>query len=300
MAGRRIALIVLILLPLPVAVFYLSGYIVQALGPSYDTLKVRQLEPTSDAKAVPKPLPPKAFRRERLVYSISSWLGNSGTVTLEIGPLITDDSGRRFYQMNIELETNKTTSAIYVMKGTAAVAFDAVTLLPLVYEQNIRSGMGITGGKIRRRKLLFDQEKHTLDYWKAKGKDGELKHRRQRKIPEGAHHFLTIIPMFQHTPLKAGQKLEFTTTDRKRDMRITGSVLREEPYDDIHGKKRTALVLETTTDLGKEDVEGGSLLIWLDEESHIPVRLDVKIPLGTMTGKLVSRTEIKEPAPKAK
>jgi hypothetical protein len=267
-------------------------------NPDVPVENIGQTVPPDDvAPDEPEPPPVKQFPRERLVYSVTSWLGRSGGITMEIGPLSKTPEGRPFYEMQLTLETNQVTSAIYVMKGTVAVAFDAVSLLPLIYEQNIRSGLGITGGSVRRKKLQFDHQNRLLKYWKAKGSKDELKYQRQRVFPEGAHHFLTLLIALRHTELKAGDTMKYVTLDRKRDIEVTGSVLREEHYRDLKGQRQTALVLETRTDFGKEEMEQGVFLIWVDKASHIPVQLEVEIPLGTMTAKLERRIEIAEPVP---
>ncbi len=244
----------------------------------------RQVEPRLLVKILPC---------ERLLYDVTSPLGESGTITVEVSPLLTLEDGRNAYRITYTLHTVPAVAAIYVLKGQVTTLIDARTLLPLEYEQQVVSGLGIKGGERKHEKLVYDRTAHTLTYYKEPdGQEGVWRLKNTRPIPPDAQHFTSLFYFIRDINMQPDGQLNATISDRKRDFPVIAAVLREEDYEAPDGATRQAVVLHTKSDFGKEEVQGADFLIWLDKEDRYPVRIDAKTKWGTISGKLVNRTII--------
>ena len=240
----------------------------------------------------------KVLPTEHLEYQASSWLGEAGTITVDVGPLTKLEDGTASYRIVYTLEASKTVSAIYIMKGQVTAVVDARTLLPIEFEEQMRTGLAIRGGRDKHKKLVYNRNTNKVDYYKIdkKSKTKELKYSRSRQVPPNTHHFTSLLYFIRFVDFKPGEEVAVLMSDRKRDLTITASVLREADYKALDGTTRKAIVLKTVTDFGKEDIKDSTFNIWLDKKERHPVRMSAKLKWGTVKLKLVKRTIKKAPA----
>jgi len=234
----------------------------------------------------------KVLPTEHLEYQASSWLGEAGTITIDVGPLTKLEDGTASYRIVYTIEASKTVSAIYIMKGQVTAIIDARTLLPIEFEEKMRTGLAIKGGRDKHKKLVYNRDANKVDYYKIDKKSAEktLKYNRSRRIPPNTHHFTSLLYFIRFIDFEPGREVTVPMSDRKRDLTIKASVLREENYKALDGTKRKAIALKTVTDFGKEDIKGSTFNIWLDKEERYPVRMEAKLKWGTVKLKLVKRT----------
>lgn len=235
----------------------------------------------------PRNAPFKLIPGERLDYAVTSWLIR-GIITVDVSPLLTLDDGTRAHRIVYTLKPDDTVSAGYVMRGQLSMILDTATLLPIEYEERMTTGLAITGGRPKRKKLVYDRVNGTVLYYKSKNGD-ELQYRRKREIPPNTHHLASLPYYFRVVAMKPGDVVSVDISDRKRDVTISADVLREEDYVAWDGSTRTALVLKTVTDFGKEDIGDTEFFVWLDKAERFLVRLDATTRLGTISAKLVKR-----------
>jgi len=239
----------------------------------------------------------KIIPHERLLFTVSSPLGDAGSITVDVSPLLTLPNSAPAYRITYTFETSPNISAVYVVKGQTSALLDAATLLPIEYEENFTSGLGVTGGDDKHKKLVYDQTNHHLQYYAEDGKTGRLVAKKPpRPIPPDAQHFATMIYYIRDLPMEPGQQLSVVMSDRKNDLTVRAAVLREDNYTALDGSTRKALVLRTVADFGNENLKGSEFEIWLDREFRFPVRLDAKTRFGTISGKLVQRTILQDAA----
>ena len=289
------AVLVLILLPVG---FYAAGWIRQQVIEEPKPLVPRPPTNPSPGKVPPGwRVPCKRLPAEHLAYNIAFQGAASGTATLATGPLTKHEDGRPAYRVVCTIRTNDRISALYVLRGQAIVLLDAATLLPIEFEHKVASGLAISS-RIKHRKLVYDQAGHQLHYYKAKDDTGP-EFRRSRNIPPDAHHYLSLLYFLRHAPLDVGKTLTAMTAEKKRDVPIEVRVLREEDYSLPSGERRRALVLETRSDLGKEEMQGARFRAWLDRADRFLLRLDVKTKWGTISATLTERTVTGDATPKA-
>lgn len=234
----------------------------------------------------------KILPSEHLEYRASSWMGETGTVTVDVGPLTKHKDGSASYRIIYTLETSKKVSAVYIMKGQVTALIDAKTMLPLEAEEQMRTGLAISGGEDKHTKLVYDRTKNEVTYYKRrrKSENKELRFKDARKIPPDTHHFTSLLYYVRFVDIEPGREVAVPMSDRKRDLTIKASVLREEDYKALDGTTRKAIVLKTVTDFGKEDIKDSTVHMWLDKEERYLVRIKVKLKWGTVKLELVKRT----------
>ncbi len=257
----------------------------------------------------PRPRPPfKIIPHEHLEFAVSSWLGDSGTIKVDVSPLLALDDGRKAYRITYSFATSDKISAVYLLKGQASVLVDALTLAPYEYEEQIISGFGVTGGHAKHTKLVYDQTNHEIHYYKERDKDEkgvkdgkiELRLRSTRKIPPNAQHFTSLLYLVRDLAIQPGGRIEALISDAKHDLAVQASAAGEKDYEAPSGEKRKALVLKTASDFGKPEIKESDFSIWLDKAERFPVRLDAATKWGTISARLVKRTIIKDPATESK
>jgi len=238
--------------------------------------------------------PFKSIPVERLTYHVTSWLGESGTLVAEVGPLRERPDGSGAYRVVYTLETADAISAAYVLKGQVTVLLDAATLLPLEYEEKLITGLGVTGGREKHKKFVYDHARHTLTYYRDRGHGLEL--RRARAIPPGAQHYASLAYWLRAASLTPNGRLEVPVSVKRRDLTVALEVLREEPYEAPNSSVRTAVVLRCATSFGHEDIEGAEFRVWLDRAERFVVRVDAATPWGTISAELTERRVLQEPS----
>ena len=66
------------------------------------------------------------------------------------------------------LRTSPAVTAIYALKGQLRVVIESGSLLPREFEEQIVRGLGITGGRPKHTKLVYNQARRTLQYYKER------------------------------------------------------------------------------------------------------------------------------------
>ncbi len=238
----------------------------------------------------------KTFPCERMRYDVVSWVGKTGSVEIEVSPLLEELPGPPAYRIVYTLQTTPAVSAVYAVKGQMSVLVDAGTLLPREYEERMTTGPGIMGGHNKHNKFVYNQVKHELLYYKEKDKQKGLELRRTRQIPPNAQHFGSLLYFLRYAPLKPGDDINIVVSGKSRDETTNVSVLRHEDYVTPDGRKGEAIALKADSNFGKEEMEGVTFLAWLDKSERFLVRLDAKTKWGTISARLVKRTVLKDAA----
>ncbi len=244
---------------------------------------------------------------EQLEYEVSSsWLGRGGTVVAETSPRFVLEDGTAAHAITFTLRTNPVLAAVYVLKGQLRVVVESGSLLPREFEEEIVRGLGITGGRPKHTKFVYDQVRHTLAYYKER--DSRLVLRRTREgLPPQTHHFLSLLFYLRGVSLTAGQTIEVPMSSPKRDIVLRLTVLGDEEYAAPAGERRKGIAIDVTVarTLGDEDDDDEkddrlkSFRVLLDKEGRYPVRLDVEVALGTMSAQLIRRTLAEGTPPKS-
>jgi len=273
---------------------------VTLLGGLYLASYIRQ-----GRKKEPPPLF-KVFPRERLTYDILYGTTKAGTVTVRLSGLLDRPAGSRAYRVSYQVKTVRAVGAVYRVDGHISVLIDAATLLPIEYEEKLTKGT-LFKEKTRHRRYVYDRVNHELRYYRKKSENGGFKLRRKpRKIPSGAQHYTSLLYFIRSVPLETGTNFSATISDRKKDITVGLSVIREENYTAPSGEQRKAVVLRATLVASEDQIKEADppdwlnkSELWLDKEEHFPVRLDATTRWGTMAARLAQRTLLEDPASQA-
>jgi len=242
--------------------------------------------------------PSRIFPHEQLDYAVTSWVGNAATIAVNVGPQCLTEDGAPAHFVTYTINTVGLMSRIYIIRGRVTALIDAETLLPYEYAENVKAGVGITGGSIKRIKLEFDRSENLLRYYRAERDRRPIAFRRSREIPPDTHHLSSLLYFFRYyDDYEVGKEITVPMSDRKRDFHIIATVLREENYVTSPGLSEAAYVLEMDTDFGSDAVRQTSLTVWLDKREHYPVRLDARTRWGRISASLVRRTVTENDAP---
>jgi hypothetical protein len=206
---------------------------------------------------VPPPIIP--MEPEQLRFVVDSWLGASGEIITEIGELTKYDGRIPAYPVAIHFQTTDLISKVYIVRGTFDIILDARTMRPLVIEERSRTGLGITGGRRYHRKILFDRESGTLEFYELLRHTGKLRFKSKRRFPVDSHHFVSLAFAARTIGLKMGAELKAVLSGEREDLPVRATVIREAEYDDPSGGTRDAFVLETANDFGKDEMRNASI-----------------------------------------
>src|SRR5690606_5744499 len=103
-----------------------------------------------------------------------------------------------------------------------------------------------------------------------------------------SQNIISAIYYLRSFSLVPGKKLEFKVADDGKNYTFKGEVLRREEIDTAAGKLKT-VVVRPTFELEDKFKPTGENLLWLtDDERKLIVRLESKIKIGTLVGKLKS------------
>ncbi len=242
------------------------------------TLKT-EFEPIASPKdSLPVPLrklDQKALQApEKLLFDIIwggwsfSWI-NAGQATLELLP--TDKP----YQWKIQslARGNSFFQSFYPVQDTVASIIDARGIYPVRFEKHLHEGTynaHITAS--------YDQNLHVL-----RTQDTSL------SIDPFTHDVLSAFYFIRTQKLKVGDSLELAAVSGKKKYNLKVLCHGREDVEVPAGKFHTLVVEPVLKEDGLFKAKG-KLTIWVtDDEAHMPVKMQSKIPVGSIKAELVSK-----------
>lgn len=221
---------------------------------------------------------------EKVTLSLSYFNMVAGYLDLEVLPFV-EVNGKKSYAFKITARSNSLFSNFYAVDDQAITYVDYETLLPFNFQMSIKESKQL--GDIR---TFFDWKKLKGSYWAKKvHKDkGERNKEFEWDIKSHSQNVVSAIFYLRVFTLTPGKKLQFRVADDGKNVVFSGEVLRREEISTDIGTIKTVVVKPTL------QVDGvfkpvGDIFIWLtdDDRKHV-VRLESKIKIGTLVGKLKS------------
>lgn len=231
------------------------------------------------AEASPPPLrvvEQKALKApEKLLFDVI-WGGwsfrwvHAGKATLELLP--SDNPSE--WKIQSLAWCNKFFQSFYPVRDTVTSIIDSRGIYPLRFEKRLHEGSYHASET-----AIYDQAAHTL-----RTKDTLL------SIEPFTHDVLSAFYFIRTQKLRVGDTLHLEAVSGKKKYRL--KVL-------CHGRETIKVPAGTFNTLVVEPVlmgEGlfkakGKLTIWVtDDESHMPVKMESKIPVGSIKAELVSKS----------
>ena len=233
---------------------------VRFLGPQYvevqDSISLRNINQ-------------KVFKEpERFLFDINwGWI-NAGQATLELKK----GAKPNLWKIQSLAWCNKFFQAFYPVHDTIFSIIDSRGLYPVHFEKNLHEGR--YEAHIR---SWFDQEKH-----KAWLMDTIC------EIEPFTHDILSAFYFIRSQVLIPGNKFTIAAVSGKKKYNLVVKCHKRETITVPAGKFKTIVVEPIIQGVGLFVKKKGKLTIWLsDDNSHIPIKMKSKIPVGSITAELI-------------
>ncbi len=192
-------------------------------------------------------------------------------------------NGVRSHRFRITIKSNSVFSRFYAVDDMATTYVNHENLLPFNFEISVKESKQLADIK-----SFFDWEKLKGNYWEKRvSKDkGERSKSIEWEIKPYSQNVISAIFYLRNFTLTPGKKLAFPVADEGRNIVFKGDILRKEKLKTDVGTFDTVVIRP------QFEVDGvfkptGDILIWLtDDERKFIVRIESKIKIGTIVGKL--------------
>jgi len=207
---------------------------------------------------------------EKLYYDVYWKFIKVGYGTLEIRGMV-DLNGRKAYKIYSESQSSPFFDNFFKVRDSNDSWIDVDNFYSLAFEQHISEG------KYKRdRRVDYDQIKHT-----AVNNKGEV-----FDIPENVLDALAALYKVRITELKPNTVITMSVNSVKKNYNMIIRIHNKEIVK-ISGKNFNSVVVEPDLQDAGIFINKGSLKIWLsDDESHIPVKMQSKIAVGSIMAEL--------------
>ena len=211
---------------------------------------------------------------ERLVYRLT-WTGIAvGTATQEIRA---DGSSRKIV---VTARSNDWLSAFYPVNDRIESQLDGQTGpfpgTPRYYRMQTSEGT-----HTRDREIHFNGDGTAVFHDRRGGERVAL------KVPPRTYDIYSSFYHVRYLPLEVGSSVFVNILDGKESQRLEVKVLRRETLDTVFGSVRTIVIRPLVRSEGVFEGKG-EVTIWLTDDSRrIPVRVQTKVIVGSVTANLV-------------
>jgi len=228
----------------------------------------------------------KLTEGEKLTYAIKWGAVDAGIATLsvkrkeELGP-----NGPKVWNIQCKTRSNAFVSMFYEVRDDIKSLVDVKGGYTRLFDMEKNEGNYHATERIE-----FDYKAMEAKYVKVKKKlFSEKKRTKMIKLPGEARKVqdpLSCLYYARGLDLKVGSEHKITVNTSKKNWVMTIKVLREEKQD-IKGLGRVqALVVEPTAQFQGIFVRKGKMTVWLEKQTKIPLRMKVKIPIGSASAVL--------------
>ena len=235
------------------------------------------------ALAQPKPAPELPFARgEQLLYKAEF---NRGLLRgVDVGEL----------RFSARLDADKNQGPVISLVGDAVTKGLLIRLAGSHFHVHVESLADAQPFAVLRTKSLYQDKRTTINseatFDHAAGKVVWTETEQNQKptattLPfDGpVHDVLTLIYYVRTQNLKAGQTFEVAIVDAGRSYRCVVNVVAGKRMGTAVGRVNTVRVEPSIFDGNREVRSRGTLTIWLtDDRRHIPVKAQIKVPIGNV------------------
>ncbi|MHC5058790.1 MAG: DUF3108 domain-containing protein [Planctomycetota bacterium] len=214
---------------------------------------------------------------ERLVYEIK-WSGMpAGASTLSV-KWKRDFEGSQAYHVECQTKANKLTGFAYPVDDKTITIIDAAGGFSRLFQ------MSKNEARIRKTEhIRFDYENDLAVYEQRRPGPFPTRSRKRVHIDGLMQDPLSCVYYLRATPLSPGDKLRMPVHTERRTWPLTVEVVRREEIDVPGFGTLSTLRLEPTMHFPGIFVRKGRMVIWVEEETRIPVRMNVDVPVGSVT-----------------
>jgi len=213
---------------------------------------------------------------EKLEYDVS-WSGGVkiGELHLEIKKL--DDAGDS-YEINTLVTTQGgLINLIYPIRDTHITHVRGSKRLPFRYEIWQKEGYNYEAHRLTE----YDQEKGDIRLWKNGKDEGEY------KVDGEVNNEFSSFFNSRLMEFKVGEKFIVPTfADKKRVEVVVNTVAKKDFAKTVIGDVSTVEIMPIMTFKGLYDKKGDTIIWYTDDECRVPVLINSKIVIGSLTARL--------------
>lgn len=233
----------------------------------------------------PNRRPPKEpiWVGERLVYSISYLGMSAGDFTLEVLPHKVISS-RKVYHIKGTAVTSSLFSLFYRLNDMVETFID----FNGVFSQRFHILLDETK-QVRDSLELNDSEKSQTFYWNRwdRRQGGYEETKQFAPVPPFAQDSLSALYFVRTVPLTLGSTFSFPVISEAKSFEAVCTVVRKEKMVSPLGRVDTIVIQPEMKYQGILKKNGNSFLWVTDDDRRIPIRLEAKVRIGTVTANLV-------------
>lgn len=221
---------------------------------------------------------------EKVVFDITYFSVNAGTLTMEVKPFVTVN-GQKAYHFEASGRTNSFFSRVYEVDDRVTTYLSYDELIPYSLQVSIKES-----GQLAEARTFFDWKTMKASYWQKRitKEKGERSKKIEWDLLPFSQNVISAPYYLRAFKMEPGKKLAFRVADEGKNIVFTGEVLRREKLKTPIGELDTVVIRPQVTADG-EFKPIGEILIWLtDDDRKFLVRLESKIKIGTIVAKLKS------------
>lgn len=231
---------------------------------------------------------------ERLSYHVHYMGLPAGKAVIEVQATV-EWGSRKAYRVSARARSSRLFSVFYRVDDVVESLIDTETLLPLRFEKHLREGEDYVNDEV----TLFDHERRLARNWTLTGTAGgrgagsfpvpsswDEEGGRDIDIPEGVQDALSSFYYLRRQRLVPGKSFKVPVNADEKNYYVEVQVLRRERLG-MRGRAVATILMRPVlkqVKLGGILKEKGDVLVWLtDDERRVPVRIQGKVLLGSIT-----------------
>lgn len=215
-----------------------------------------------------------------------TWYGvKSGTSVFEVSDAVYDN--KSVLKISSTVKSSSFISMFYPIKDVVESYVDMKSLQPYRYRSRQQEGSYRSD-----KEIIFDREKNLATFinHKSGGKT------QVSEITDGTHDPLSVVYFLRTIPLEAGQSVNIEVHDGKKSWTLVVLGLAKEKVVVPAGTFDT-LKVKTLIKFEGLSVNKGDVIIWFtDDEVKMPVKMESKIKVGTITALLTEKHGSSKPS----
>lgn len=221
---------------------------------------------------------------EKVTLALSYFNMTAGHLDLEVLPFV-EVNGVKSYKFQLTAKSNSIFSRFYSVDDRAVTFMSFDQMLPFNFEISVKESKQLADIK-----SFFDWKTLKGNYWEKRvtNDKGEKSKSLEWDIKPFSQNVISAIFYLRTFTLTPGKKISFWVADEGKNITFSAQVLRQEVLETAEGDLKTIVVKPQIT------VDGvfkpvGDIMIWLtDDDRKFVVRIESKIKIGTIVGKLKS------------
>ena len=223
---------------------------------------------------------------EKVVHAITYLGATAGHLTLSVKPFAVVN-GKKSYNFHIEVKSTSFFSKVFAVDDEIQTYVDYESLVPHAFKLNIHDAY-----QVKEAQSYFDNDSLRADYWEHKytEKGGhEEKKQNWAILPFSQNPFSAIFYMriFNWT---VGKDYVFRVADDEKNVEFKAHALGKEVLTTEAGTFNTIKLKAEVVSRGK--LKATDFYLWISDDSRKYVlRIDVKLPVGTLTSEAIKIQE---------